>query len=69
MKLAAKPKDVNRKFNNVAQLTPYEQRMWDLYLQGLSYKEIAKAMGATNTNSIPSRMKIVREKIEIASYE
>lgn len=69
MAAVGKPKNMTRKFNDTCKLTPYEQRMWDLASQGMTYRQIAEAMGSKNVNSIPSRMKIIREKIEIASYD
>lgn len=49
-----------------AGLTPYEERIWELKMQGLNPKEISDAMGGTSSPvSVQSRMRVIREKIAL----
>ena len=47
-----------------AALTPYEQRIWELRQQGLTNPEIGKEMNQL-AGSIASRMKVIKEKLEL----
>ena len=59
--------NINRKYNDVCKLTPYEERIWELHKKGMTTQEISAEMGAKNRLSINSRMKIIREKLESAA--
>jgi len=49
-----------------ANLTEYEQKLWDLKAQGLSYAQIAKQMGSkANPRTLASRYHIIKEKIKL----
>jgi hypothetical protein len=60
--------NTSRKFTDICKLTPYEEKMWGFASQGMNKKQIAEAMGAKNVGSILPRLKIIKEKIESASY-
>lgn len=52
-----------RRFKDPNKLTPYEERVWALAKQGLSYKEIAKQLGVKNVPGVNSRVLLIREKL------
>jgi DNA-binding NarL/FixJ family response regulator len=47
-----------------AALTPYEQRIWELRCQGLTNPEIGAAMNQL-PGSVASRIKVIKEKLEL----
>ena len=53
-----------RHLKDPAALTPYEQRIWELRQQGLTNHEIGKEMNQL-AGSIASRMKVIKEKVEL----
>lgn len=58
--------DVTHQFRDPSKLTPYEERLWDLHKQGMTYGQISMALdGASKRNTIAARFKIIREKIEV----
>ena len=58
--------NTNRNFRDMCKLTPYEEKMWELFQKGMTSRQIAAEMGAKSHLSINSRMKIIREKLESA---
>ena len=55
--------NINRKYNDVCKLTPYEERIWELHQKGMTSQEISAEMGEKNRLSINSRMKIIKENL------
>lgn len=53
-----------RHLKDPAALTPYEKRIWELRCQGLTNSEIGKTMNQLPA-SIASRMKVIKEKLEL----
>lgn len=53
-----------RQLKDPSALTPYEQRIWELRQQGLDNHQIGKEMNQL-AGSIASRMKAIREKVEL----
>lgn len=53
-----------RHLKDPAALTPYEQRIWELRCQGLNNHQIGKEMNQL-AGSIASRMKVIKEKLEL----
>ena len=53
-----------RHLKDPAALTPYEARIWELRQQGLTNHEIGKEMNQL-AGSIASRMKVIKEKLEL----
>jgi DNA-binding NarL/FixJ family response regulator len=53
-----------RHLKDPAALTPYEARIWELRCQGLTNSEIGKTMNQLPA-SIASRMKVIKEKLEL----
>ena len=53
-----------RHMKDPAALTPYEQRIWELRCQGLTNHQIGKEMNQL-AGSIASRMKVIKEKLEL----
>lgn len=54
--------DANRE--STTQLTPSEQRIWDLHLQGMTRKQIAEALGLKPA-TVGGRMRTAREKVSV----
>lgn len=60
----------SRQNKNLSELTPYEQRIHDLKMQGLTWPEIAKELNNKHHSTIRSHyMKVVQEKLELQKYE
>ena len=53
-----------RHLKDPAALTPYEARIWELRQQGLTNHQIGKEMNQL-AGSIASRMKVIKEKLEL----
>ena len=53
-----------RHLKDPAALTPYEARIWELRQQGLNNHQIGKEMNQL-AGSIASRMKVIKEKLEL----
>ena len=53
-----------RHLKDPAALTPYEKRIWELRCQGLTNHEIGKEMNQL-AGSIASRMKVIKEELEL----
>lgn len=53
-----------RHLKDPAALTPYKQRIWELRCQGLNNHQIGKEMNQL-AGSIASRMKVIKEKLEL----
>ena len=62
--------DTIHHFKNPAELTPYEQKLWDLKSKGLNYQQMSEALnGTSKINTIAARFKIIREKLELRELE
>jgi DNA-binding NarL/FixJ family response regulator len=59
-----KANEAIRQLKDPAALTPYEQRIWDMRCQGLTNGQIGKALNQL-PSSIASRMRAIKEKIEL----
>ena len=53
-----------RHLKDPAALTPYEKRIWELRCQGLNNHQIGKELNQL-AGSIASRMKVIKEKLEL----
>jgi DNA-binding NarL/FixJ family response regulator len=53
-----------RHLKDPAALTPYEQRIWDMRQQGLTNHQIGEALNQL-PGSIASRIKVIKEKVEL----
>lgn len=53
-----------RHLKDPAALTPYEKRIWELRQQGLTNHQIGKELNQLPA-SIASRMKVIKEKLEL----
>ncbi len=58
--------NINRTYDRppVDQLTPTEQKVYDLYKEGKSRKEIGEALGM-KVNSVGRRITAIREKVAL----
>jgi len=53
-----------------AKLTPYEEKLVELKNKGLTFREMSEQLGgAASAQSLNSRYKIIREKLELLKYE
>ena len=55
--------NTNRRFKDPSKLTPYEQKIYDLRQQGLTWKQIADALGNKNHVSVSSRWPTIKDKL------
>ena len=53
---------------DISKLTPYEEKIWDLSKQGMNHGQIAEAIGCPSRKTINSKMKLIREKLESATF-
>jgi DNA-binding NarL/FixJ family response regulator len=53
-----------RHLKDPAALTPYEQKIWAMRQQGLTNQQIGEALNQL-PGSIASRIKVIREKVEL----
>jgi len=61
-----KAKEVRHSFADPAGLTPYEQKLYELWSQGLNNRQISEALNGTSSpQAVRERMRIVREKIAL----
>ena len=51
-----------RKFKPLSTLTPYEQKIWDLYTSGHKPKAIAELIGAANPKIIAAKVRVIKQK-------
>lgn len=59
-----------RQFKSVSDLTPYEQKMHELKLEGFTWPEIAEKLNHKNHSTLRSHyVRVVKEKLELQEYE
>ena len=56
-------KDLSRLYEGIKQLSEVDRAIITLYLEELSYKEIAQIIG-TNTNNIGVKIKRIKNRLE-----
>ena len=54
--------ELKRRMKDPAQLTPYEQDIWNMRQQGLTNQQIGEKLNQ-QTASIASRLKTIKEKV------
>lgn len=61
------PVGATRRLKDPAELTPYELKLLELRKLGLTYVQMTKELdGKSNPQSIASRFRVIREKMELA---
>jgi len=51
-------------------LTPYEEKLWGLRKQGMSYGQMSEALnGSSKSTTIAARFIIIKEKLELMEVE
>lgn len=53
-------------FKSPSLLTPYEEKLWEKYNQGLNYKQITESLGYKNADGVRSRIKLIKDKLRSA---
>ena len=61
--MVGKPLNNTRRFRDMTELTPYEQKILDLRRQGLKHKEIAAQIGNISERSIGVKYMVIKEKL------
>ena len=53
---------------DISKLTPYEEKIWNVSKDGLDSRQIAEVIGCPSRKTINSKMKLIREKLESATF-
>lgn len=58
--------NANRRYSDPSALTAYETKIWDLYQQGKTAKEIAEEIGTKKASTVSCRLVVIKEKLGCA---
>lgn len=54
---------------DLTKLTPYEESIWAMHQQGLSYRQIAEKIGSIQPRSISSTLKTIKDKNQAREWD